>query len=181
VRGWELTLRSPRIAHRAQIHLAYSNQVAWAGGDISGGLTDFSSLEWGPLDHDQRNTLNVGADVTLPCRSIPPPTSTTVGFTSLAAPGNPTQRLFASTFDLTLGKDSARASPPPSALLNIANRRVLLTIASPSGASIGTIREIFVEVATVSFLTQRTLKLGPKRKARSRCHAPPLFARPHNR
>ncbi|HEV2713727.1 MAG TPA: TonB-dependent receptor, partial [Terriglobales bacterium] len=63
VRGWELTLRSPRIAHRAQVHLAYSNQVAWAGGSINGGLTDFSSLDWGPLDHDQRNTLNVGADV----------------------------------------------------------------------------------------------------------------------
>jgi len=28
IRGWELTLRSPRITHRAQIHLAYSNQIA---------------------------------------------------------------------------------------------------------------------------------------------------------
>ncbi len=26
IRGWELTLRSPRIAHRTQIHLAYSNR-----------------------------------------------------------------------------------------------------------------------------------------------------------
>ncbi len=32
ITGWEATLRSPRIAHRAQIHLAYSNQVANAGG-----------------------------------------------------------------------------------------------------------------------------------------------------
>ena len=28
IRGWELTLRSPRIAHRGQLHLAYSNQIA---------------------------------------------------------------------------------------------------------------------------------------------------------
>src|ERR1700675_4701746 len=67
IRGWELTLRSPRIAHRAQLHLAYSNQVAYAGGAISGGLTDFTtnlcdpSPGLCPLDHDQRNTLNVGA------------------------------------------------------------------------------------------------------------------------
>ena len=27
IRGWEVTLRSPRIAHRAQLHLAYSNQI----------------------------------------------------------------------------------------------------------------------------------------------------------
>src|SRR5208337_556245 len=32
IRGWELTLRSPRIAHRAQIHLAYSNQIAEGSG-----------------------------------------------------------------------------------------------------------------------------------------------------
>ena len=46
VRGWELTLRSPKIARRAQIHLAYSNQVARAGGFITGGLTNFSYLPW---------------------------------------------------------------------------------------------------------------------------------------
>jgi hypothetical protein len=61
IRGWEVTLRSPRIAHRGQIHLAYSNQIAEGGGAISGGLTDFSlPAGLSPLDHDQRNTLNVG-------------------------------------------------------------------------------------------------------------------------
>src|SRR5580698_7690601 len=67
IRGWELTLRSPRIAHRGQIHLAYSNQIAEGGGAITGGLTDFSlPAGLSPLDHDQRNTLNLGGDVTLP-------------------------------------------------------------------------------------------------------------------
>ena len=27
IRGWELTLRSPRLWQRAQLHLAYSNQI----------------------------------------------------------------------------------------------------------------------------------------------------------
>ena len=39
IRGWELTLRSPRIAHRGQVHLAYSNQIAEGSGTITGGLT----------------------------------------------------------------------------------------------------------------------------------------------
>ena len=71
IRGWELTLRSPRFAHRGQIHLAYSNQIAEGSGTITGGLTDFtsSSRHSTPLDHDQRNTLNVGGDVNLPWRS----------------------------------------------------------------------------------------------------------------
>jgi len=69
IRGWELTLRSPRIAHRGQFHLAYSNQIAEGGGAITGGLTDFSLPEGlSPLDHDQRNTLT--AFQTNPIRGI---------------------------------------------------------------------------------------------------------------
>ena len=38
IQGWETTLRSPRIWHRAQIHAAYSNQIAQATAPITGGL-----------------------------------------------------------------------------------------------------------------------------------------------
>ncbi|HEV2618050.1 MAG TPA: TonB-dependent receptor, partial [Candidatus Acidoferrales bacterium] len=69
IRGWEVTLRSPRLWRFAQVHLAYSNQVAEGRGAINGGLTDFSSPEgYFPLDHDQRNTLNVGFNADLPWR-----------------------------------------------------------------------------------------------------------------
>ena len=58
IRGAEVTVRSPRIWNRGQVHLAYSNQVAEGRGAITGGLTDFSSRDEGYffLDRDQRNT-----------------------------------------------------------------------------------------------------------------------------
>ena len=127
ITGWEATLRSPRIARRAQVHLAYSNQVANAGGPISGGLTDFSVLDFGPLDHDQRNTLNVGADITLPWRSY---ASTNVyygsGFTN-AFPGQPYPGNYLpqhTTFDLALGKEFRENISASLNVMNIANRRV---------------------------------------------------------
>ncbi|MGH9561755.1 MAG: TonB-dependent receptor plug domain-containing protein, partial [Terracidiphilus sp.] len=58
IRGTEVTVRSPRLWNRGQVHLAYSNQSAEGRGAISGGLTDFSPPAEGYfyLDHDQRNT-----------------------------------------------------------------------------------------------------------------------------
>jgi hypothetical protein len=149
IRGWELTLRSPRIAHRAQLHLAYSNQVARAGGFINGGLTDFSYLPWGPLDHDQRNTLNVGADVTLPWRAY---ASTNVyygsGFTN-AFPGQPYPGAYLpahTTFDLTLGKDFGEHLSESLNAINVANRRVELdNSVTFGGFHWNNPRELFVE------------------------------------
>jgi hypothetical protein len=150
IRGWELTLRSPRIAHRGQIHLAYSNQVAWAGGLINGGLTDFSSLDWGPLDHDQRNTLNVGGDLTLPWRTY---ASTNVyygsGFTN-AFPGQPYPGNYLpshTTFDLTLGKDFGERFSASVNAMNVANRRIELdNSVTFGGFHWNNPREVYVEL-----------------------------------
>jgi outer membrane cobalamin receptor len=128
IRGWEATLRSPRIAHRGQLHLAYSNQIAEGGGAITGGLTDFSLPEGlSPLDHDQRNTLSAGGDVTLPWRSY---ASTNVyygsGFLN-AFPGQPFPGNYLpqhTTFDLSLGKDFGERFSASVNALNLANRRV---------------------------------------------------------
>jgi hypothetical protein len=150
IRGWEVTLRSPRLAHRAQLHLAYSNQVAWAGGFLNGGLTDLSFLDWGPLDHDQRNTLNVGADITLPRRAY---LSTNVyygsGFVN-AFPGEPYPGDYLpqhTSFDLTLGKDFGDRFSASLNALNVANRRYLIdNSVSFGGFHWNNPREIFAEL-----------------------------------
>ena len=132
IRGWELTLRSPRIAHRAQVHLAYSNQIAEGGGVITGGLTNFTNvcppgIYLCPLDHDQRNTLNVGGDAALPWRSY---ASTNVyygsGFSN-GFPGQPYPGHYLpqhTTFDLSLGKDFGERFTASLTALNVTNHRV---------------------------------------------------------
>jgi TonB dependent receptor-like, beta-barrel len=130
IRGWELTLRSPLIARRGRIHLAYSNQIAEGSGTITGGLTDFSVFpELDPLDHDQRNTLNVGANVTLPWQSY---VATNVYYGSGFANGFPDQPYPGdylpghTTFDLSLGKTFNESVSASINALNVANRRVEL-------------------------------------------------------
>jgi outer membrane receptor protein involved in Fe transport len=129
INGWELTLRSPRIHNRAQIYLTYSNQVALAFGDINGGLTDFSFGDgFALLDHDQRNTLHVGGQYTLPWRSF---VSTDVyyasGFTNGNSPPDPNEHLPGhTTFDLTLSKSFGEKFSVSLNGINVANRRVLL-------------------------------------------------------
>jgi len=128
VRGWEVTLRSPRFAHRGQAHLAYSNQIAEGAGTIIGGLTvpGAVSPQLTPLDHDQRNTLNVGGDVTLPWRTY---ASTNVYYGSgfhNAFPGAPFPGNYLpqhTSLDLTLGKDFGERFAASLTALNVANRR----------------------------------------------------------
>jgi hypothetical protein len=151
IRGWELTLRSPRIAKRAQIHLAYSNQIATGRGPISGGLTNLS-LGTDPflLDHDQRNTLNLGGDVTLPWRSY---VSTNVyygsGFTNAFPgkpyPGEPMPQH--TTLDVSLGKDFGERFSASVNALNVANRRVELdNSVTFGGFHWNDPREVYVEL-----------------------------------
>ena len=150
INGWEVTLRSPRIAHRAQLHLAYSNQTAQAGGAITGGLTDFSVLVFGPLDHDQRNTLNVGGTIAFPWRTV---AATNVyygsGFTN-AFPGQPYSGAYLpphTTFDLSLAKDFGERFSVSANAMNLANRRVELDNSITFGGfHWNDPREIYVEL-----------------------------------
>ncbi len=74
IQGWELTLNSPARWRFGKAHLSYSNQLAQQRGPITGGLVCYpitssqcnGSENYVPLDHDQRNTLSVGLDATLP-------------------------------------------------------------------------------------------------------------------
>jgi hypothetical protein len=69
IEGRELTVRSPPFWQYGQVHLAYSNQTADCFGSITGGLVVPGTACGFPaiaLDHDQRNTLNLGYNANLP-------------------------------------------------------------------------------------------------------------------
>ncbi len=141
IQGWEVTLRSPRLWNRGQFHLAYANQIAQATSPITGGLICPASLTpptacpldilpgLSPVDHDQRNTLNVGFNGTLPWKVY---ASTNVYYGSGFTNGNPNAQFPGqylpghTTFDLSLGKSFGEKYSVSVTALNVANRRVEL-------------------------------------------------------
>jgi len=150
IRGWELTVRSPRLWRRGQFHLAYSNQIAQGNGAISGGLTNFTPpAGFFTLDHDQRNTLNVGFNANLPWRAF---ASTNVyygsGFSNGGAlPGEPDHLPGHTTFDITLGKSFGEKFSASVSMLNVANRHLLLDNSLTFGGfHFNNPREIFAEI-----------------------------------
>jgi TonB dependent receptor/Carboxypeptidase regulatory-like domain/TonB-dependent Receptor Plug Domain len=139
IQAWELTLHSPHIWRYGQAHLSYSNQIAQQRGDITGGLICVpigspacdAGFAYTPVDHDQRNTLNLGFNASLPW-NIDASTNVYYGsgfsngytdppspFTSDYLPGH-------TTFDLTVGKRFSDTLSVSVTALNVANRRLLL-------------------------------------------------------
>ncbi len=132
IQGWQLTLRSPEVLHHGQFHLAYANQIAQATSPITGGLIFSVPPGLAPVDHDQRNTLNVGFNGKLPWNSY---ASTNVyygsGFTNglYGAPNAqyPGQYLPShTTFDLSAGKTFAEKYTFSANVVNVTNLRVQL-------------------------------------------------------
>jgi outer membrane receptor protein involved in Fe transport len=127
LRGWETTLRSPKIARRGEVYVTYAYATAEGAGAISGGLTDFSPPSDGYflLDHDQRQTLHAGFNVTLPRRayaggSMYYGSGFTDGSSDVPAhlPGH-------TTFDFSAGKSVAENVTVSVTALNLTNRRFL--------------------------------------------------------
>ena len=139
IRAWELALRSPRLGHFGQAHLAYSNQIALQRGAITGGLicapvtSPQCDVEPGyiPVDHDQRNTLNVGFNATLPWNAF---ASTNVYYGSGFVNGDPDPATpypdpylpQHTTFDLSFGKTFTENLSVSVTATNVTNHRVLL-------------------------------------------------------
>ena len=133
------------------MYLTYSNQLALGFGDINGGLTDFSFGDgFGLLDHDQRNTLHIGGETTLPWHSY---ASTDIYYGSGFTNGDPNAQFpgthlpHHTTFDLALGKNFGEKFSVNVQGLNVANRRVLLDNSFTFGGThFINPREIFVQV-----------------------------------
>jgi outer membrane receptor protein involved in Fe transport len=126
--GWEVTLRSPKIARRGEVYVTYAAAHAQGEGAVSGGLTSFSAPSSGyfSLDHDQRHTLHAGFNFGLPGRAYAGGnlyygSGFTDGSSDVPAhlPGH-------TTFDLSLGKAVAENLTLSVTALNLGNRRFLL-------------------------------------------------------
>jgi outer membrane cobalamin receptor len=149
INGWELTLHSPQLRNRGQFYLTYSNQLALGHGCVIGGL--IGACPTPPpgyffLDHDQRNTLHVGGQYTLPWRAY---ASTDVYYASGFSNGSPppTHLQPHTTFDLSLGKSFGEGFSVNLQAINVANRRVLLDNSFTFGGThYLNPREIFVQV-----------------------------------
>jgi hypothetical protein len=140
VRAWELTLRSPQLAHLGQFHLTYSNQIAEQRGNIIGGFvcsipTDPAcdlGFDYSPVDHDQRETLNTGFTTTLPLHTW---FATNVYYGSGFANGlgganegpyNGDYLPVHTTFDISAGHSIGENWKISGDILNVTNHRVLL-------------------------------------------------------
>ena len=114
------------------MHLAYANQIAEATAPITGGLIFYVPTGYEPVDHDQRNTLNVGFNANLPWQSY---FGTNVyygsGFTNglFGAPNAQYPGPYLpghATLDLSLGKSFREKYNISLTALNVADKRVQL-------------------------------------------------------
>jgi hypothetical protein len=127
IEGRELTVRSPAFWPYGQVHLAYSNQTAECFGSITGGLVvPGTACGYPPigLDHDQRNTLNLGYNGTLPLGYfVGSNVSVNSGLSNGFAP--PTHLPGYAVLDLTAGRNISRDLSVSITALNVTNRHLL--------------------------------------------------------
>jgi hypothetical protein len=132
IKGRELTVHSPPSWPYGQLHLAYSNQTADCSGSITGGLV-VPGTECGfppiALDHDQRNTLNLGYSADLPHRFFVGSNLSVNSGLSNGAAGPPTYQPSHLesyvVFDLTVGSHITRDLSLSLTGLNVFNRHLL--------------------------------------------------------
>ena len=127
IEGRELTVRSPAAWAYGQVHLAYSNQTADCFGSVTGGLVVAGTACGTPpiaLDHDQRNTLNLGYNANLPYRFF---IGTNLAVNSGLSNGDGGSSHLASyaILDVTVGRHISRDLAVSITALNVGNRHLL--------------------------------------------------------
>jgi hypothetical protein len=127
IQGNELTIRSPKLWSVGQAHVTYSNQTADGYGAINGGLTDFSPpAGFFALDHDQRNTANLGFDASLPWHAFAS-ANVSVGSGYSNGSGEPPSHLPGhAELNLSAGKAFGTNLSVSVTALNVTNRHLLV-------------------------------------------------------
>jgi outer membrane receptor protein involved in Fe transport len=135
IRGFESTLRSPRVFNRLDFHLAYSHQSVEGMGGVTGGLTDFSPPDEGFffLDHDQRNTLSTGLSTNLGWSSwLAANLTYGSGFLNGDGPDRlPSYR----TIDVSLGKSFGESWSAKISAMNLTDKRYFIDLSNTFGGS----------------------------------------------
>ncbi len=133
INGTEITVRSPEIFSRAQLRIAYSNQLAEGLGPITGGLIEFAPTSYFLLDHDQRNTLSTVLSLRLPRRFWATPA---VNFGSGFLNGDgPAHLPPHTTVDISLGKYFGERWSVSLNAVNLANNRFMLDDSNTFGGT----------------------------------------------
>jgi len=131
--GTEVTIRSPRLFHVAQLRVAYSNQIAQGTGPITGGLLEYAPSGFFLLDHDQRNTITSVLSLTLPWHMWATPAyQFGSGFENGDGPAHLPPH---NTFDLSIGKRIGETWTISANAVNIANTRYLLDTSNTFGGT----------------------------------------------
>jgi hypothetical protein len=143
--GTEVSVRSPEILGRANLRIAYSNQLAKGLGPITGGLLEFAPVGYFYLDHDQRNTVSTVLNFRLPFRSW---ATADYEFGSGFLNGNgPAHLPPHSVADLALGKSFGERLSVSLNALNLTNTRFLLDNSNTFGGThYADPRELYVEL-----------------------------------
>jgi outer membrane receptor protein involved in Fe transport len=138
IRGFEVTLRSPRTWSAGEVSVAYSLQHAEGQGAVTGGLTNFSPPSSGgyfPLDHDQHHTLSVSLRANLPTRIY---AAALVHYGSGFSDGSqppPAHLPGHATFDLSAGKEFGANWRLAVHALNVSNESSLLDNSATFGGT----------------------------------------------
>jgi hypothetical protein len=147
IQGNELSIRSPRFWGFGETHVTYSNQTADGYGAVNGGLTNFTPpAGYFALDHDQRNTANVGFEAKLPSASYASMNAYYgSGFSN--GEGSPSHLPSHAEINLSAGKTFGKSFAASVTVLNLANRHLLTDNSLTFGGfHYNNPREIFAEV-----------------------------------
>jgi outer membrane receptor protein involved in Fe transport len=133
ISGTEVALRSPELFHRAQLRIAYSNQLAEGLGPITGGLLSDPDTTYFLLDHDQRNTVSAVLSLNLPRRFwATPAVSFGSGFLNGDGPAHLPPH---TTVDLAVGKLFGERWSVSVNATNLGNNRYLLDNSNTFGGT----------------------------------------------
>ncbi len=133
ISGTEVSIQSPAIRNFAKLRIAYSNQLAYGIGPVTGGLLESSDFGAFLLDHDQRNTLSTVVSLQLPWRVWATPA---FHFGSGFLDGDGPNHLAPhSTFDLSIGKRFGESWSASINGTNLGNARYLLDNSNTFGGT----------------------------------------------